>query len=81
MGIMEVITWQKPGHKKSRFQVLAARFPSVMNPNDMMAAREEMNNAGLDRDDIDRMFNRCDEMDGAGLGASESQLVTVILVS
>ena len=60
MGIMEVIKWQESGHKKSRFQVLAARFPSVMNPNDMKAAREEMNYAGLDRDDIDRMFNRCD---------------------
>ena len=31
-----------------------------MNPNDMKAAREEMKYAGLDRDDIDRMFNRCD---------------------
>ena len=60
MGIMEVIKWQESGHKKSRFQVLAARFPSIMNPNDMRAAREEMNNAGLDRDDIHRMFNRCD---------------------
>ena len=60
MGIMEVIKWQESGQKKSRFQVLAARFPSVMNPNDMKAAREEMNYAGLDRDDIDRMFNRCD---------------------
>ena len=28
MGIMEVIKWQESGHKKSRFQVLAARFPS-----------------------------------------------------
>ena len=45
--------------KKSRFQVLAARFPSIMNPNDR-AAREEMTKAGLDRDDIDRMFNRCE---------------------
>ena len=26
MGIMEVIKWQESGHKKSRFQVLAARF-------------------------------------------------------
>ena len=42
MGIMEVIKWQESGHKKSRFQVLPARFPSVMNPNDMKAAREEM---------------------------------------
>ena len=60
MGIMEVIKWQESGQKKSRFQILAARFPSIMNPNDMKAAREEMNQAGLDRDDIDRMFNRCD---------------------
>ena len=60
MGIMEVIKWQESGQKKSRFQVLAARFPSIMNPNDTRAAREEMTKAGLDRDDIDRMFNRCD---------------------
>ena len=32
----------------------------------MKAAREELNCAGLDRDDIDRM----DAMDGTGLGAS-----------
>ena len=60
MGIMEVIKWQESGHKKSRFQVLAVRFPSIMNPNDTRAAREEMTKAGVDRDDIDRMFNRCD---------------------
>ena len=60
MGIMEVIKWQESGSKKSRFQVLAARFPSIMNPNDTRAAREEMTKAGMDRDDIDRMFNRCD---------------------
>ena len=60
MGIMEVIKWQESGHKKSRFQVLAARFPSIMNPNDTRAAREEMANAGVGRGDIDRMFNRCD---------------------
>ena len=34
MGIMEVLKWQESGYKKSRFQILAARFPSVMNPND-----------------------------------------------
>ena len=33
-GIMEVIKWQESGYKKSRFQILAARFPSIMNPND-----------------------------------------------
>ena len=60
MGIMEVIKWQESGSKKSRFQVLAARFPSIMNPNDTRAAREEMAKAGMDRDDINRMFNRCD---------------------
>ena len=58
MGIMEVIKWQESGSKKSRFQVLAARFPSIMNPNDTRAAREEMTKAGMVRDDIDRMFNR-----------------------
>ena len=60
MGIMEVIKWQESGSRKSRFQVLAARFPSIMNPNDTRAAREEMAKAGVVRDDIDRMFNRCD---------------------
>ena len=60
MGIMEVIKWQESGSRKSRFQVLAARFPSIMNPNDTRAAREEMTKAGMGRDDIDRMFNRCD---------------------
>ena len=60
MGIMEVIKWQESGSKKSRFQDLAARFPSIMNPNDTRAAREEMTKAGMGRDDIDRMFNRCD---------------------
>ena len=38
MAIMEVIKWQESGYKKSRFQILAARFPSVMNPNDTKAA-------------------------------------------
>ena len=60
MGIMEVIKWQESGHKKSRFQVLAARFPGIMNPNDMKAAKEELNYIGLDRGDIERIFNRCD---------------------
>ena len=40
MGIMEVIKWQESGQRKSRFQVLAARFPSIVNPNDMRAARD-----------------------------------------
>ena len=60
MGIMEVIKWQESGSRKSRFQVLAVRFPSIMNPNDTRAAREEMAKAGMVRDDIDRMFKRCD---------------------
>ena len=42
MGIMEVIKWRKSGYKKSRFQILAARFPSIMNPNDARAARQEL---------------------------------------
>ena len=75
MGIMEVIKWQESGHKKSRFQVLAARFPSIMNPNDTRAARVlawiGMTSTGCSTD----------AMDGTGLGASESQLVTVILDS
>ena len=56
MAIMEVIKWQESGYKKSRLQILAARFPSIMNPNDMKAAREELNYMGLDRGDI---LNRC----------------------
>ena len=63
MGIMEVIKWQESGSRKSRFQVLAARFPSIMNPNDTRAAREEMAKAGMVRDDIDRIA-----MDGTDLG-------------
>ena len=42
MGITEVIKWQESGYKKSRFQILAARFPSIMNPNDARAARQEL---------------------------------------
>ena len=57
---MEVIKWQESGHRKSRFQVLAARFPSIMNPNDMKAAKEELSYLGLDRNNIERVFNRCD---------------------
>ena len=60
MAIMEVIKWQESGYKKSRFQILAARFPSIMNPNDMKAARQELNYMGLDRGDIEMIFNRCD---------------------
>ena len=60
MAIMEVIKWQESGYNKSRFQILAARFPSVMNPNDMRAARQELNYMGLDRDDIELIFNRYD---------------------
>ena len=42
MAIVEVMKWQDSGYRKSRFQALAARFPSVMNPNDMRAARQEL---------------------------------------
>ena len=79
MGIMEVIKWQESGSRKSRFQVLAARFPSIMNPNDTRAAREEMAKAGM----VGTTLTGCstDARDGTDLGASESQLVTVILDS
>ena len=60
MGIMEVIKWQESGYKKSRFQILAARFPSIMNPNDARAARQELAYLGHDEDDINVIFNRCD---------------------
>ena len=52
-----------------------------MNPNNTRAAREEMTKAGMGRDDIDRTGCSTDAMDGTDLGASESQLVTVILDS
>ena len=60
MGIMEVIKWQESGYKKSRFQILAARFPSIMNPNDARAARQELAYMGVDQDEIDAVFGRCD---------------------
>ena len=60
MGIMEVIKWQESGHKKSRFQILAARFPSIMNPNDARAARQELAYMGVDQDEIDAVFGRRD---------------------
>ena len=60
MGIMEVIKWQESGHKKSRFQILAARFPSIMNPNDARAARQELAYMGVDQNEIDAVFGRRD---------------------
>ena len=42
MAIVEVMKWQDSGFRKSRFQILAVRFPSIMNPNDMRAARQEL---------------------------------------
>ena len=56
MGIMEVIKWQEFGYKKSRFQILAARFPSIMNPNDARAARQELAYMGVDQDETDAVF-------------------------
>ena len=60
MGIMEVIKWQESGYKKSRFQILAARFPSIMNPNDARAARQELVYMGHDQGEVDVVFGRCD---------------------
>ena len=60
MGIMEVIRWQESGHKKSRFQILAARFPSIMNPSDARAARQELAHMGHEQGEIDAVFGRCD---------------------
>ena len=60
MGIMEVIKWQESGYKKSRFQILAARFPSIMNPNDARAARQELAYMSHGQDEIDAVFGRCD---------------------
>ena len=60
LGIVEVMKWQESGYKKSRFQILAVRYPSIMNPNDMRAARQELSYMGHDQDEINVMFNRCD---------------------
>ena len=60
MGIMEVIRWQESGYKKSRFQILAARFPSIMNPNDAMTARQELAHMDHEQGEIDAVFGRCD---------------------
>ena len=79
MGIMEVIKWQESGSRKSRFQVLAARFPSIMNPNDTRRAGKKWPKPAW----FGTTSTGCstDAMDGTDLGASESQLVTVILDS
>ena len=60
MGIVEVMKWQESGYKKSRFQILAVRYPSTMNLNDMRAARQELSYMGHDQGEINVIFNRCD---------------------
>ena len=58
MAIVEVMRWQESGYRKSRFQILAVRFPSVMNPNDMRAARQELlhgSHSGRSQRDVQQM--------------------------
>ena len=59
MGIVEVMKWQESGYKKSRFQSRAVRYPSIMNPNDMRAARQELLYMGHAQDEINVIFGRC----------------------
>ena len=78
MGIIEVIKWPESGYKKSTFQILAARFPSIMNPNDARAARQDMAYMGHSQDEINTIFGRCDGWYKPLFGP---QLVTAILDS
>ena len=48
------------GYKKSRFQILAARFPSIMNPSDAGATRQELAHIIHEQGEIDAVFGRCD---------------------
>ena len=70
MGIMEVIKWQESGSRKSRFQVLAARFPSIMNPNDTRAAREEMTKSDFGFMSSSALANRYSARMGDSLGGA-----------
>ena len=74
MGIIEVMKWQDSGYKKSRFQILAVRFPSIMNPNDMRAARQELLYMGRTQDEV----NGIDVLDGTDLRVSGPRQVTAI---
>ena len=77
MAIVEVMKWQDSGYRKSRFQILAVRFPSSMNPNDMpsRAARQEL----LYGTRSTRYS--ADALGGTGLGVSGPRLVTATLGS
>ena len=57
MAIVEVMKWQDSGQRKSGFQILAARFPSVMNPNDTRAARQELLNMARAQDEVNVIFD------------------------
>ena len=59
IAIVEVMKWQDSGYRKSRFQILAVRFPSIMNPNDMRAARQELLYMGRTQDEVNEIFSRC----------------------
>ena len=59
MAIVEAMRWQDSGYKKSRFQILAARFPSIMNPNDTRAAKQELLNICHTQDEVNEIFSRC----------------------
>ena len=74
MGIIEVMKWQDSGYKKSRFQILAVRFPSIMNPNDMRARSCSTWVALRTRS----TGYSTDVLDGTDLGVSGPRLVTAI---
>ena len=77
MAIVEVMKWQDSGYRKSRFQILAVRFPSIMNPNNMRAARQELLYMGRrTQDEVNEIFSRC-----AGLGVFGPRLATATLDS
>ena len=78
MAIVEVMKWQDSGYRKSRFQILAMRFPSIMNPNDMRAASNCSTWVAL-RTRSTRYS--ADAMGGTGLGVSGPRLATAILDS
>ena len=59
MVIVEVMKWQDAGYQTSGFQILAARFPSIMNPNDARAARQELLNMAHTQDEVNEIFSRC----------------------
>ena len=78
MAIVEVMKWQDSGYRKSRFQILAVKFPSIMNPNITRAVKQELLEMGRTMDESMRYSVGSD---GAGPGVFVPQLATSILDS